>query len=168
MILRHAKKEEAEECYKILNEGRMYQRSMGFNQWLDDYPVAETVLDDIKDGIGYVFADENGLFGYCAIVFTGEPVYPAIEGKWLTDNPYGVVHRIAFSDSCRGKGISHEVFGLIKDFCLSQGADSVRIDTMKENKVMRHVVEREGFSYCGIVYYHGSPRLAYELPIDNA
>lgn len=162
MNLRLARKEDAEECYKILDEGREYQKSMGFEQWLSEYPVLQTVLDDVDEGIGYVIEDEQGIIGYCAIIFTGEPAYPSIEGQWKSDLPYAVVHRIAFGDSRRGTGISKEAFRLIKDFCFSK-VKSLRIDTMDENKVMRHVVSREGFQYCGIVYYNGSPRLAYEL-----
>ena len=163
MILRLARKEEAAECYRILDEGRAYQKSMGFEQWLPDYPVPQTVIDDVKDGIGYVFEDENGLVGYCAIIFTGEPAYPGIEGEWKSDLPYAVVHRIAFGNGRRSTGLSKQVFALIKEFCISKGVPSLRIDTMDENKVMRHVVAREGFQYCGIVYYDGSPRLAYEM-----
>ena len=165
MRIRKAKRGEAEECYRILDNGRQYQLSMGFEQWLPEYPVPQTVLDDTDEGIGYVFEDENGLIGYCAIVFTGEPAYPGIEGEWLTDMPYAVVHRIAFGDGRRSTGLSKQVFALIKEYCRSQGVHSLRIDTMAENEVMRHVVAREGFQYCGTVYYNGSPRLAYEMII---
>ena len=163
MILRLAEPQEAGECYKILDEGRAYQLSQGFEQWLPDYPVPQTVTDDIKDGIGYVFADEKGLIGYCAIIFTGEPAYPAIEGEWLSQEPYAVVHRMALGNGRRSAGLSGEAFLLLKEFCFSKGVGSLRIDTMAENKVMRHIVGREGFQYCGIVYYDGSPRLAYEF-----
>ncbi len=162
MIFRAAEIEEADECYKILDSGREYQKSQGFEQWLPEYPSPETVPQDIRDGTAFVFADEKGLIGYCAVVFSGEPAYPCIEGAWLSEEPYAVVHRIALGNGRRGEGLSHEAFELIKKYCASKGASSVRIDTMNENSVMRHVVTREGFSYCGTVYYNGSPRLAYE------
>lgn len=162
MILRYAKIEEADECYRILDEGRNYQNSQGFEQWLKEYPAPETVTEDIAEGIGYVFEDEKGLIGYCAIIFTGEPVYSSIEGEWKTDNPYAVVHRIAFGDNRRGTGCSKKAFDLIKEYAHEKGFEAVRIDTKAENKVMQHIVQREGFQYCGIVYYNGSPRLAYE------
>ena len=163
MILRKAKSDEAEECYKMLDDGRNYQSSSGFEQWGKEYPSPETVSDDIKRGIGYVFEDEKGLIGYCCIIFDGEPVYSFLEGgEWKTHNPYAVVHRIAFGDRRRGEGLSKKAFDLIKQFSVQSGFNSVRIDTMEENEVMKHIVTREGFEYCGTVYYEGSPRLAYE------
>lgn len=162
MIIRLAELSEAGECYKILDEGRNYQKSMGFEQWTSFYPSEETVIEDINLGRGYVFADENGLIGYCCIIFTGEPVYSNIEGEWKTSDPYAVVHRIAFGNNRRSTGCSKEVFSLIKKFAKENGFTAVRIDTKEENKVMRHVVTREGFELCGTVFYNGSPRLAYE------
>ena len=41
--------------------------------------------------------------------------------------------------------------------------DNIRIDTHKDNKIMQGLLERHGFSYCGIIYLlNGAPRLAYQ------
>ncbi len=38
-----------------------------------------------------------------------------------------------------------------------------RIDTHNDNKIMQHVIEKNGFIRCGIIYVKdGSPRIAYE------
>ena len=91
-----------------------------------------------------------------------EPAYHVIDGSWKTDRPYAVVHRMAFSQNSRGNGLSGSAFSLIKDFCAKNGIESIRIDPQEENKVMQHILTREGFEYCGLILFDGGPNLAYE------
>ena len=162
MELRTAYQNEAEICYQCIEDARAYHRSLGFEQWHPDYPTQQTVLDDIAQNIGYAFTDENGVIGYCCIIFGEEPAYKEISGAWKTDRPYAVVHRMAFSSKARGGGLSGEAIGLIKEFCRSEQFDAIRVDTQDENKVMQHILEREGFAYCGLIHFDGGPKLAYE------
>ena len=42
--------------------------------------------------------------------------------------------------------------------------DDKPIDTHRDNVIMRHVIDRYGFTYCGIIYLlNGDERLAYQL-----
>ena len=69
---------------------------------------------------------------------------------------------MAFSSKARGGGLSREAFRLIKDYCLVNHIYAIRVDTQEENKVMQHILGREGFEYCGMVQFDGGPKLAYE------
>lgn len=41
--------------------------------------------------------------------------------------------------------------------------DSIRIDTHRDNKPMQHLLNKNGFRYCGIIYLEdGDERLAYQ------
>ena len=91
-----------------------------------------------------------------------EPAYREIDGRWKTDRPYAVVHRMAFRAAARGSGLSKTAFRLIKEHCLQNAVTATRVDTQEENKVMQHILEREGFVYCGRVHFDGGPKLAYE------
>ena len=162
MILREAQPEEAQSCYQCIEDARVWHHSQGFEQWHPDYPTQQTILDDIAQGIGYVFADENGVIGYCCVIIGDEPAYHHIDGAWKTERPYAVVHRMAFSSSVRGSGLSGKAFDLIKDFCSANHIDAIRVDTQQENIVMQHILTREGFAYCGLVQFDGGPKLAYE------
>lgn len=163
MILRLAVAEEAEKCYQCIEDARAYHKSMGFEQWHPDYPTLETIKNDIKDGIGFVFSDSDKFFGYACIITGDEPAYHVIDGEWKTNLPYAVVHRMAFSESSRGKGLSKNAFSLIKNYCNQQKINAIRVDTQKENRPMQHILKREGFAYCGLVTFDGGPKLAYEL-----
>lgn len=162
MKLIKAKRDEAATYYQCIEDARAYHKSMGFEQWHPDYPTQQTILDDIAQGIGFSFVDETGIIGYCCIIIGDEPAYHEIEGAWKTENPYAVVHRMAFSKSARGSGLSGKAWDLIKDLCLTNGIHSIRVDTQDENKVMQHILVREGFKYCGLIQFDGGPKLAYE------
>ncbi len=43
----------------------------------------------------------RNVIAYGAVVFDGEPAYDAIEGAWLTDGEYVVLHRMAVADGVR-------------------------------------------------------------------
>lgn len=162
MNLRKAKKNEAEICYQCIEDARAYHKSLGFEQWHPDYPTLQTILDDIDNGTGYVFVNEQGIVGYCCIIIGDEPAYHVIDGAWKTDRPYAVVHRMAFCSSARGGGLSREAIHLIEELCQAEHVDAIRADTQNENKVMQHILDREGFSYCGLIQFDGGPKLAYE------
>ena len=135
---------------------------MGFEQRHPDYPTQQTIPDDIAQNIGYAFVKGNEVIGYCCTIFGDEPAYKVIDGAWKTEKPYAVAHRMAFSSKAGGSGLSREAFQLIKYFCLSNHIDAIRADTQGENKVMQHILSREGFACCGLIQFNGGPKLAYE------
>ena len=162
MEMRLAFPEEAELCYQCIEDARSYHKSLGFEQWHPDYPTLQTICDDIAQKIGFVFVDRYEIVGYCCIIIGDEQAYHEINGAWKTDRPYAVVHRMAFRSSARGSGLSREAIELIKEFCFSNHIDAIRVDTQNENKVMQHILAREGFKYCGLIQFDGGPKLAYE------
>lgn len=166
MKLRIAELHEAEACYRCIEDARAYHKSMGFEQWHPDYPTRQTILDDMANGIGYAFVRGEEIIGYCCIIIGYEPAYDKIDGAWKTDRPYAVVHRMAFNQKARGGGLSRQALDLIKEFCLSNHIRAIRVDTQDENKVMQHILEREGFHYCGLIQFDGGPKLAYEWDED--
>jgi hypothetical protein len=50
----------------------------------------------------------------------------------------------------------------IEDFALSNNIFSVKADTNFDNIAMMKIFENLGYTYCGEVYFRGSPRKAYE------
>ena len=85
-----------------------------------------------------------------------EPTYDVIDGAWLTDGPYGVIHRIASYPEVHG------IFSAIIDFA-SARYPHLRIDTHRDNRIMQHLIDMAGFTYCGVIWLEdGTERLAYE------
>ena len=142
-------------------------------QWsAPGFPPEELLLRDIARGGGFVMessvAPDPGatvmpgppaaprIVAYFALLPSPEPTYNVIDGAWLTDEPYGVIHRMAsYPDA-------HGVFVAIMDFAAAR-YPHLRIDTHRDNRIMRHLIEKHGFTYCGIIRLEdGAPRLAYE------
>ena len=125
-------------------------------QWsAPGFPGEDLLLRDIARGGGYVIEDK-GIVAYFALLPSPEPTYCLIEGAWLTDGPYGVIHRIASYPGVHG------VFSAIIGFAAAR-YPHLRIDTHRDNHIMQHVIDAAGFTYCGIIWLDdGTERLAYE------
>ena len=129
------------------------------SQWKNDRPSMELVKKDIDVSNSYVVLNEGKIVATFAFIVGIEPTYLDIDGKWLDDDPYGTIHRIASDGSVKG------VFDQVIDYVSKRGVD-IRIDTHKDNKIMRHLIEKNGFVYCGIIIVDdGTPRLAYQKKI---
>ena len=124
-------------------------------QWGNHYPPLSMLEADIPAGNLYVVEDQ-GIHGVFAYFSEPDPTYAYIEdGAWLSDRPYGTIHRVA-SDGSGG------VFSAVLRFAMEQNSH-VRIDTHADNKVMQHVLTKHGFTRTGIIYLEdGDPRIAYE------
>ena len=146
----------------ILNKGREFQRAQGFVQWPDGYPDQSDVAQDISEGKGYALHVAGKVAAYFYLGFDGDPAYPEIKGAWRFEEPYAVIHRVAIGEGYRGKGLMNELFRLAGEVCMSRGVDCLRIDTDEQNKRMRHVLEKNGFVYCGTVIQGGGDRLAFD------
>ncbi len=125
-------------------------------QWNNSYPEREIIISDIENGVSYVIENNNEIFGVFTFIVGNEPTYKVIEGKWLNDNPYGTIHRIASNNKIHG------VLNYCFDYCKSI-INNIKIDTHNDNLIMQHLLEKSGFIKCGIIYLQdGSPRIAYQ------
>lgn len=154
--------EDAEICYAILDMGREFQKAQGFIQWTDEYPNRETVKGDIEDKKGYTIKVNGRIAGYMCVDFDGEPAYRHIQGRWQTEEPYAVVHRMAFHLDFRGMGLADTAFQLIEALCLAKHVHSIRVDTDFPNKRMQHILKRNGFVNRGVIVFQGGEKLAYD------
>lgn len=132
------------------------------NQWgPTNWPPEELIHNDIKEGNSYVCVDGEDSVRAVFYFIVGKDIEPSYDkiydGEWKDDSEYGVVHRIAADASKKGAG----------SFCLEWAYEQcrhIRIDTHPDNKVMQRILERLGYTRCGIIYVtvDDYPRYAYE------
>lgn len=135
---------------EIIEDGRAFLKPQAGGQWQDGYPNEETLREDIELGQLYAALDPSGEIAAVAAFTYYEKDYDALyEGHWLTDRPYMVLHRIAVKSSLRGNGYGNTLFQIFEHVAKDQGYTSLRIDTHENNVVMRHLLERNGYIYCG-------------------
>ena len=157
--VRRTRKEDVPEVVAIYDAARIRMRASGNSgQWVNGYPVEKDVLNDIRNGTGFVIERSGSVCGAFAFIVCRDPTYGSIEGgSWPNDLPYGTIHRIA------GKEKTHGIFQRCVQYCLTV-IPELRVDTHADNALMQHVVEKNGFVRCGVIrLLDGSPRIAYQL-----
>ena len=158
---------EAPAIWTILQNAILRRKVEGSNQWQDGYPNPEIIEKDIEKGIGFVLVEDNIVIGYCAVLINNEPEYANIQGKWITNSDFVVVHRIAIAESHLGKNLSKKIIEHIEDFARNHQIYSLKVDTNHDNFAMMKIFEKAGFVFCGIVHFRGSPRRAYEKVLNS-
>ncbi|ADQ16127.1 GCN5-related N-acetyltransferase [Leadbetterella byssophila DSM 17132] len=162
MQLRKALESELPQIWNIIQYAIEQRRKDGSKQWQDGYPNPTSIQNDYDKGYAYVMEEEGVLFAYGAVIFDIEPAYEEIEGKWLTNGPYLVVHRVAAAPEAKGKGIGTQFFKALEDLSLNKGVYSIKVDTNFDNAPMLRILKKLGYTYCGEVYFRGSARKAFE------
>ena len=162
MLIRHATPADHGEIMEIYAYARKFMTQHGNpRQWAaNGWPPADLIQQDIAEGKCYLCMDGDKI----AAVFyyeCGKDIDPTYlnneEGSWLNDDAYGVVHRIAVAEGCRGAG----------SFCINwafQQCGHLRIDTHGDNTVMQNTLKKLGFEERGVIYVKqdNDPRIAYE------
>ncbi|WP_294960921.1 GNAT family N-acetyltransferase [uncultured Flavobacterium sp.] len=162
LFLRKANLSEIPQIWGILQDAIEQRRLDGSSQWQDGYPNKLSIKSDIDNGYGYVFTEDESILAYAAIIFDKEPAYENIEGKWLTDGDYTVVHRVAVSKLAKGKGVATKLFESIESLAIKNKIYSIKVDTNFDNVPMLKILDRLKYTYCGEVYFRGSARKAFE------
>lgn len=162
MEIERTRPEDLDEVMAIYAGARKFMREHGNpRQWSAyGWPPRELIEKDIETGRSYVCRD-NGTIAAVFFYDHGERIestYDTIEGKWIGDETYGVVHRIASAHTVKGAG----------SFCIKWAISQcghLRMDTHGDNWVMQTCLKKLGFTYCGIIYVttDNDPRLAYEI-----
>lgn len=157
-MIRRANKNDLISIMPIYEAAKAKMRADGnMHQWSDTYPDEETLLADIARGELYIACEDDEIYGVFMLSFSGEETYKEIQGAWLNDEPYAVIHRIA----SLGKGRN-----LLKDaidFAFTS-TENIRIDTHEDNNIMRTLLNKLGFAYTGIIHLkNGDERRAYQL-----
>ena len=158
-IIRPAEPADMVSIMKVMEAARQIMRLSGnLKQWSDNYPSEDIIVCDMEKNGGLVI-DEGGIVvAYFALLASPEPTYVKIyEGQWIDEEqPYHVIHRIASYPNV------HHVFKDIMEYAFSIDKN-IRIDTHRDNHIMRHNITKHGFTYCGIIHLaSGDERLAYQ------
>lgn len=184
-IRRASLPQDAAELISVFAAAKAIMVSTGnARQWRPGYPSLDIVQADIERGGGFVIEERRQqspgemsempdevpmtpgevsetpgrIVAYFAFLPSPEPTYAQIyDGAWLDDSqPYHVIHRIASVPDARG------IFNAIIEFCAAH-EPNLRIDTHRDNLIMQHLIQKHGFTYCGIIRLaSGDDRLAYQ------
>ncbi len=159
MHIRKTTMEDLNEVLTLYEEARGFMRKNGNpDQWGTGHPPKAVVVEDIRRGCSYVCEEDGKLLGVFYFASEIEKTYNRIyDGAWLNDAPYAVMHRVA----CPGRKKGAGTFCI--NWCVEHCGGNLRIDTHRCNLPMQHMLEKNGFKRCGIIYLSdGDERIAYQ------
>ncbi len=162
MTLRKAKRSDVPIIWKILQEAIERRRLEGSQQWQNGYPNPNSIQNDLEKGYAHVLEINEAIQAYVALIFDVDPAYEALQGKWLSNEKYLCIHRLAVSNSVIKKGVATRMFLLIEKIALKNSYYSIKLDTNFDNLPMLKIFKNLGYTYCGEVMIMGAPRMAYE------
>lgn len=164
MILRKTKLDDIDKVMEIINQAKQYFKNNNIDQWQEGYPNEESIKEDITNEEAYVLEDNGKILGTCMVTIQDEPTYHTIDGKWLFNEDYVCVHRIAVDEQYKGAGLASII--LDQAIAMYPNFHSVRMDTHEDNLSMQRFLTKYGFVFCGIItLQNGAPRRAYEKRI---
>lgn len=158
MNIRKTELTDIDELQKLYEHARVFMAHHGNpTQWGSNYPPISLIEQDIRDGVSYVCEEDGQLLAAFFYKKGRDDTYAKIyDGQWLNDEAYGVVHRIASSGARKGCA------SFCLDWALKQ-CGNLKIDTHRDNRIMQHLLDKNGFTYCGVIYLDdGTERLAYQ------
>lgn len=167
MIIRQATYSDLEALMKVFEGAKRIMRASGnLNQWNDGYPSEEIVCRDIDSHCCYVACEGDEIIGTMALISGPEPTYSYIEGEWPDDSHYYVIHRLA--TPAPGRDIACKMLDWAFDHISMVQCDTIRIDTHRDNCIMKHILRKYGFVMCGVIYLENrDARDAYHLKKQN-
>ena len=169
-MLRKTKIEELEQVMKIIEDGRTFLKEQAINQWQHGEPSRQTIINDINEGISYVF-EKSGEIVATAMLTTFDEDYEKYPTLWDTNTSYLAIHRISTARELRNQGIAREFMEAIYLFSKDQNIYFLRIDTHLNNNIMRKFLSNFGFVEKEVIklsmknILDDKERVAYELKV---
>lgn len=165
-MIRMARMNDLDAIMNVIKEAQTRMKHDGLTQWQNGYPDQVTIKNDIKNKNLYVYELKGKVIATMS-VFPYDSIYDHIEGKWLNNDPYMAVHRIAINNEYVGKGFNKQML----DFVFNHfNVSNVRIDTHPSNLKMIRSLEKHGFIACGTVHVltdKDSLRIAYHKTLNK-
>ena len=114
------------------------------------HPTAGGIKAYIEEGSLYLYREENVILGAMAVTMYQEEDYHAIEwSKQVADNEVAVIHILAVSPDCQGKGIGSEMVREAINLAKEKGMQAIRLDALASNTPAHRMYGRLGFEYRG-------------------
>lgn len=168
MKIRKTTEKDIEKVMMLIHQAQAYFKSQGIDQWQDGYPNEKQIAEDIQNNISYVLEHDNIILATAAISLTNDPTYEVIEGKWISNLPYAVIHRICVDDAWKGQNIALLLLQYTEQLVKENRYGSIRIDTHQDNKSMQRFLTKNGFEYCGVITLASlAKRIAFEKILEN-
>ena len=119
------------------------------SQWTDYSSFEKGEIKYIDQNCFYVVEREEEIIGVFALIYGVDETYNKIKGKWINDDEYVTIHKIAV------KYYQQHIASFILDYVVNciklKFINNIRIDTHKDNISMKTFLKKNKFTYCGVI-----------------
>lgn len=167
MKLRKAVPNDFNQIVEIFAQAKLSMANIKLNQWQDGSPTQSDFLNDINLGISYVVEISNIVVGHASFFIGEDPTYKEIDGRWASDENYGVIHKLMTHSKLKKSGVASYIIEQLSKICIAQNIDWLRIDTHQDNAPMLRLLEKQSFHKRGIIIIaNGSKRIAFDKKLS--
>lgn len=157
MEINKAKLENLSEIKEIfINASKHMKEEKNFKQWevIDDEFV-KSLEKYIENNEGYIVKSNDEIVGFFALIYGEDKTYKVIKnGKWLNDDPYVTIHKIAVKYF--EKHIGTYILKYIENKIKLENIFNIRIDTHINNISMNIFLNKNYFVKCGTISLNNS------------
>ena len=144
MDIRQAQPADLDAAMRIIQGCIAKMESQGIHQWDAVYPDRRRLQSDLDGGTLFVGADASG--GVAAVMALDEeqsPAYADIDWQWR-DGRVLVVHRLAVSPDCQGRGLAGRMMDFAEQVARQRGCGLIRLDAFVGNAAAQRLYARLG------------------------
>lgn len=157
--IRHSSTADIPVILRLRDAARLIMRQSGnMTQWPVGEPRDSLFEADVAARVSHIVEADGRPVATFALLPGPDPAYAVVSsglGWQRPDGEYFVIHRLASDGSAPG------VFSAVMDFC--SAVRDLRVDTHKDNVIMRHLLAKYGFAYVGVICLaNGSQRMAFQ------
>lgn len=139
----------------VIDDAKELFRLNHSTQWqdTDGYPNANTFIKDLEQNEVLVCTDGDKIIGVLVVSFQEEECYKDIvQGQWLNNNRYAVIHRLAVKKEYYHQGVAKKLLDKAEYVILEKGIYDIKVDTHEQNTAMQHLLESYDYIYVGVIY----------------
>lgn len=154
LLIEKASVEDIQEVSKMYDDLNDYlEQGVNYCGWKKGvYPTIEDAENGVNRNDLFVARYNGEVVG--SIILNHEPEKAYVEADWSFESDYSdvyVVHTFLVHPKFLGKGLGVEILNFADDYCKSQGAKAIRLDTYAENMPAVKLYEKCGYRYAGTV-----------------
>ena len=166
MMISEGKRFEIDVILQLTRDCGKHLRDNGIDQWDENYPDRETILQDLDTKTLFVYREGEELLGIVVLNEFQDEEYAEINWSTSTDDKNIVVHRLAVRPDQQGKGIGRKLMDFAEQWSRENKYDAIRLDTYSQNPRNQRFYTKRGYTDLGPVYLKYKkehPYYCYEL-----
>ncbi|MFV0246567.1 MAG: GNAT family N-acetyltransferase [Mycoplasmatales bacterium] len=152
-MFRHALISDIDTLLDILKKVKEQMHNIDkLDQWTDNYPNKDVLLNDIKQKQLYVYLVKDIIVGFGVL---NEDFYEAYnQVTWSSNQEARTIHRVCVDPKFKNNGYAYDLFLNLEKEAIKQGITYIKIDTFSKNYRMDNLLLKLDYKFLGTMDLH--------------